>query len=211
MRNSNGHKMVVLSFLISKPEQVYHFQMRLPRNAKQVVAIDYDVMIKSVTNRAFLNEVAVVASAVISQSLNTISIANPKEQPISINAETIKTNSIQFNWTSKQNPVIGNLKLQSFETANIFYKEWIKLLEWNNGLTTNSLFPNQATTLLQKQYPLCVEVSPQTTMINGLYEDVLLTKTNKVKSYEVKVFVWLEMKEPSNGVEYEFLKPKTND
>ena len=210
MPNTNRHRMIVQSFVISKPEQVHHFQMRLPRNAKQVIAVDYDVFIKS----SPVGIKTVIGREINSPADNT-GLANemalPKPTPIGIGTPTeVATNSILFNWNSTINPSIGTLKLQSLETANIFYSEWIKLLEWNNGIYLNGIFPHQAYSLLQKQKPKQVEVSPQTTLLNGLYEDVFLTKTNRVSRYQVNVCVWLEMNEPSNGVEYEFLK-QTNE
>ena len=183
MLSTNRHRMIAQSFVINKPEQVYHFQIRLPRNTKQVVAIDYDVFVKGIS----------------SASGNTT-------------PDLPNTNSIQFTWSNKTNPSIGTLKLQSLETANIFYSQWIKLLEWNIGIHPTGLFPFQPHSLLQKQIPLRVEVSPQTTLLNGLYEDVILkSATTTILSYQVKVFVWLEMNEEAKGVEFEFLKPTAND
>lgn len=198
----NRHRMIVQSFLINKTEQVHHFQIRLPRNAKQVVAIDYDVIVKefSTTNTLTANTTG---------HFNNTSI--PNETNPNFNPDLPRTNSIDFNWTGRTNPSIGKLKLQSLETANIFYSEWIKLLEWNIGINANGIFPNKPYTLLQKQKPLAVEVSPQTTLLNGLYEDTFLNTSNAVKSYVVKVCVWLEMNELSNGIEFEFIKPKSND
>lgn len=195
--------MLVQSFLISKPEQVHHFQIRLPRNAKQVVAIGYDVIVKG-----FVKSSSSTTGTVAGHSGGIII---PKEINPTTNPELPKTNSIDFNWTSSTNPSIGKLKLQSLETANIFYSEWIKLLEWNIGFDLNGIFPHKPYTLLQKQVPKLVEVSPQTTMLNGLYEDAFLSKNSATKSYVVKVCVWLEMNESSNGVEFEFIKSKAND
>lgn len=195
--------MLVQSFLISKPEQVHHFQIRLPRNAKQVVAIDYDVIVKT-----FVKTSSTVTGALTGHSGGIII---PKEANPNTNPETPHKNSIDFNWNVSTNPSIGKLKLQSLETANIFYSEWIKLLEWNIGVYANGIFPYKPHTLLQKQVPKLVEVSTQTTMLNGLYEDVFLNKDNAVKSYLIKVCVWLEMNEPSNGVDFEFINSKNND
>ncbi len=210
MPNTNRHRMIVQSFVISKPEQVHHFQIRLPRNAKQVVAIDYDVFVKA-TGTTATHTMSTGDVSVLGNTLES-AIAIPKSLPIGLGNSTEITTSegttsdMLFNWNSTINPSIGTLKLQSLETANIFYSEWIKLLEWNNGFTSNGVLTHNPYSLLQKQKPKQVEVSPQTTLLNGLYEDFFLTKTNRISGYMVNVCVWLEMNEPSNGVEFEFLK-----
>ena len=173
MCNHGRQRMILHSFTISKAEQIQHFQIRLPRNTKQVVAIDYDIVVKSVLE----GEV------------------------------TDATNTIDFKWNGKRNPVLGRLKLQSLEKANIFYSEWLKLLEWNIGINANGIFPIYPYTLLQKSVPKHVQVPPQTTMLNGFYEDVFIKELNKNFTYEVKVFVWIETTEDCKGVSYEFLKP----
>lgn len=178
MFNQNRHRMIMQSFTISKPEQVHHFQIRLPRNSKQVVAIDYDVLISAVPNNGAVGH---------------------------------SENSIEFNYSSTMNPTVGRLKLQSLEKANIIYSEWLKLLEWNIGIKPGGIFPINPFTLLQKQMPKQVEVSPQTTILNGLYEDNILKSTNGNFNYTIKVLVWLEMNEDSKGVEFDFLKPKKNE
>lgn len=204
MPNTNRHRMIVYAFVINKPEQVHHFQIRLPRTAKQVVAIDYDVFVKG-TSIQQAGEIKAPAKDQVNQVVIPIEL-NPIMIP-----QLEKTNSVQFTWTGRINPTIGKLKLQSLESANIFYTEWLKLLEWNIGFVINGIFPHQPYTLSQKQKPLHVEVSPQTTMLNGLYEDVILKKSTTLSSYQVNVCVWLEMNEEAKGVEFEFLKPKTND
>lgn len=214
MLKSNGHKMMVQSFLISKPEQVHHFQMRVPRNAKQIVAIDYDVFVKSIFSKNTIANATVVGHLNETQTEILNQNTNPKEiiaEVVPISDVTKAPSHINFNWTSRNNQSIGKLKLQSLETANIFYSQWIKLLEWNNGVGYNGIFPNNAFTLLQKQAPRLVNVSPQTTILSGLYEDAFLGKTNSMTSYKVNVCVWLEMNEEANGIDYEFLKSKAND
>jgi hypothetical protein len=126
-------------------------------------------------------------------------------------AGAVSENNIQFNWSSNMNPIVGRLKLQSLEKANIIYSEWLKLLEWNIGIKTNGIFPINPFTLLQKQLPKQVEVSPQTTILNGLYQDSILKSTNGNFNYTIKIFVWLEMNEENKGIEFEFLKPKKNE
>jgi hypothetical protein len=162
MPSMNRHRMIVHSFTISNPEQVHHFQIRLPRNAKQVVAIDYDLFIHSI------GKIRIGREATIS--------------------------------------VVGRLKLQSLEKANIFYEQWLKVLEWNIGLNANGIFPTKLYTLLNKVNPVQVAVSPQTTILNGFYEDTILKNAPQSFDYKVNVLVWLEMKENNNGVEFEFLK-----
>lgn len=177
MYNHGRHRMITHSFTISKADQIQHFQIRLPRNTKRVVAIDYDVVVTS-----------------------------------TLDGETTDaTNTIDFKWNGKRNPVLGRLKLQSLEKANVFYSEWLKLLEWNINISDKGIFPITPYSLLQKVVPKKVEVPPNTTVLNGFYEDVFIKELNKNFAYEVKVCVWIETIEDCNGVDYEFLNQYSNN
>jgi len=208
MYKMNRHRMIVHSFSISKPEQVHHFQIRLPRNAKQVVAIDYDLFVNAIarTNGVKADTLGVPKAEVNTNTINETVV--PREQNANGTNESKRTNHINFIWDNKSNPVAGRLKLQSLEKANIFYSQWLKALEWNIGINDNGIFPINPYTLLNKVKPIQVEVPPQTTILNGLYEDTVLKNAKENFSYKVKVFVWLEMKEDSKGVEFDFLKTK---
>ncbi len=208
MYKTNRHRMIVHSFTIGKPEQVHHFQIRLPRNAKQVVAIDYDLFVNAIGKREGVKADIVVAPKVETNTNGINETVVPREQNANGTIESDRTNHIKFILDSKSNPVAGRLKLQSLEKANIFYCEWLKALEWNIGINNNGIFPFNPFTLLNKVKPIQVEVPPQTTILNGFYEDTILKNVRENFGYKVKVFVWLEMKEDSKGVEFDFLKTK---
>ena len=201
--------MMVHSFEITKPGQVFRFQVRLPRNARQVVAIDYDVFFKDTAKRSsgLVEAQAVPGEAVIPDKIPTApNIKKLLEQPP---PEIRKPMPIDFLGNRNTNPVLGLLKLQSLEKANIFYVEWLKAFEWNIGIGRMGIFPVNPYTLLKKQNPKRLEVVPQTTILNGLYEDSLMIDTKGEYTYTIKIMVWLEMNEESKGVDFEFLKIKS--
>jgi hypothetical protein len=119
---------------------------------------------------------------------------------------TPEKETFYLEWSPKQNNVIGKLKLQSLEKANLFYNEWLKVTDLNGGLTIGAKYPIHPYTLLTKIKPKRVSVPQNTTILNGLYEDAILKNTQGIFSYWVKVFVWLEVDEAPKGIDFDFLK-----
>ena len=116
-------------------------------------------------------------------------------------------------WTSTTNPVFGKLKLRSMERSNIFYEEWLHLVLFNGGIPdmSNGLFATNPTSLNKYRVPKKVDVPKETTVINGIYQDTIGTAQKKDIAYTVKVFVWVETEEESDGVVFDFQKEETEN
>lgn len=197
MRNTQRHRMLAHSFVIDKPSQVHHFQIRLPRNTKSIIAIDYDVF--------FSGTIDAVSDATGGSTHET----NPNVNPNGTE-QTVFNRQLPLDFSLTKNHVrtIGRLKLQSLEKANLFYNEWLKAQAFDDGISPSGIFPAPLNNLLNKQKPKSVEVSPLATILNGLFQDYFLSVNELKPSYLLKVFVWVETTENNNGVEFEFLTPK---
>ncbi len=148
-------------FLITKPSEIYHFQIKLPRNVKRVLAIDYDV---------FMKDGLIIEDEVV------------------------------------LNPSLGRIKLQSMEGSHVFYSDWINALDFQQSINVESTYPFKADTWQYKTEPKKVRVQSKTTIIKGIYEDRLIKILNKPFTYQIKIDIWFQTQEESNGVEFGFLK-----
>jgi hypothetical protein len=116
-------------------------------------------------------------------------------------------NTIPFlSWTLQQNPVLGKLKLKSMERTYIFFEEWLHFIFFNGGIPDMSmgLFAHNPTSLNKNRKAKKVDVPVETTIVNGIYEDTYGKFLKRDLAYTVKVFVWVETDEDTDGVVFDF-------
>lgn len=118
-----------------------------------------------------------------------------------------------LSWTLNQNPVLGKLKLKSMERTYIFFEEWLHFILFNGGVPDMSMgfFPKSPISLNKNRVPKKVEVPVETTIVNGIYEDSAGKYLKRDITYTVKVFVWVETEEESDGVEFDFQQEDKNE
>lgn len=118
-----------------------------------------------------------------------------------------------LSWTLNQNPVVGKLKLKSMERTYIFFEEWLHFILFNGGVPDMSMgfFPKNPISLNKNRVPKKVEVPVETTIVNGIYEDSAGKYLKRDITYTVKVFVWVETEEESDGVEFDFQQEDKNE
>jgi hypothetical protein len=61
-----------------------------------------------------------------------------------------------------------------------------------------------------KTQPKQIDIPVESTTINALYKDTVGKQTKKDIAYIVKVIVWIETNEESNGIAFEFLNQQTH-
>lgn len=93
-----------------------------------------------------------------------------------------------------RNTVTGELKLQSCETANIFYSSYLKT-ENNAGFGDFSRHSDSRPLeylhqLNREEIPVCVK--GKSTVIRGFYKDRLGESLNRKFNYVVSVHLWIE-------------------
>jgi hypothetical protein len=92
----------------------------------------------------------------------------------------------------KRNTLVGELKLQSCERANIFYAGNLSI---DNNLgygdfSQSTFWKPKAFTHQSKVFQDTVFVNAESTIIQGVYKDLLGKEKNVDVSYKVKVYVW---------------------
>lgn len=102
----------------------------------------------------------------------------------------------------KRNVLIGDIKLQSYEKANIFYAGEL-MLNRNNDLFdfTSNFFHPQPYTHQTHAHEDKIKVSGETTLIQGAYRDKLNETLSEPYSYTVNLYLWAEAKEDLNTLE----------
>lgn len=98
----------------------------------------------------------------------------------------------------KRNILIGELKLQSCEEANIFYAEHIHTdenLGWAD-YSENASWQASAFTHQTKTEEDVVVVDGDSTIIQGVYKDKLGEQNSSDFEYVITIYVWVEVEQP---------------
>lgn len=174
---------VITPIRITKSGQVKHFQVKLPKNTKRIIGIEL--------GGRWLTDTKTDGGVVL-QPKAAVSEVYVKEQFV---RET--ESRTQF---FKRNTLIGELKLQSCEEANIFYAGDLQL-DNNIGLGdfSQSAYWRPAPFSHQSQtFEEVVIVDGESTMIQGVYKDRFGAILKTPANYLVNVYVWTEIEEPEN-------------
>lgn len=155
----NREGVIITSFLIEKPRQVKLFQVKIPREAENIVGIETGIVWK-----------------------NGIPADDPAPGwtlPLSV----------------ARNIVLGEVKFQSYEKANVFYtKEICANKNTDYGDFTSQFFKPTNHTHQYQQIEDPIKVSGSTTILQGVYRDSLADTVPTSYKYLVKVYVWIEAK-----------------
>lgn len=181
-------QVIITPIIIRKAGQVRHFQVKLPKNAKRIIGIEL--------GGRWLGEsidkvIAVPAAA----------SASPAAAP----TEAIKKEMLALKATTerkanffKRNILIGEIRLQSCEEANIFYAGHLQGDNnigygdfSKNSYWTSTVFTHQANAFEER-----VIVDAESTIIQGVYKDRYGEHYKTIVNYLVNVYVWIEIEEP---------------
>jgi hypothetical protein len=176
-------RITVKKVKITKAGQVKNFQIKMPNNGIAIIGVATDLN--------FDGRRGDVAVAIPKE------LASVKDAPTIKLAEVSVKVAVNTEWNILQNPLAGKLKLQSLEKANIFYSEQVWAVRFNDGIPdiTDDLYAFDAFAVLQKKEPMKVDVPADTTIINGMYKDLMGAANKRDVAYTVKVFLWIETDE----------------
>ena len=159
---------IITNFLIERPKQIKLFQLKIPREAENIIGIEMGL--------TWLNGILPA-------------IVPPLEWTLPM--------------TMNRNIVLGEVKLQSYEKANVFYTQELVL---NQNLApadfTSKYFVPKAYTHQNQSNEDQVQVSGTTTILQGVYKDALAEQIVGSYRYIVRVYVWHDRK-----TETQILKP----
>lgn len=190
-------RILVSETAITKAEQVNFFQIKLSKHAIKIVGIETDVVVKSKFGQG----------DVITEPHRDGDLAiPPKLEEAVLIPKITDSAAVPFLPTINYN-VAGKLSLQSMEKENIFFSDWVKASVFYEGFIKPTSFQVRAglKDIRGKTAPKKVDVPVESTIINALYRDNIGKQLKQDISYTLKVFVWLEVKEAQNGVDFEFM------
>lgn len=161
---------IITMVKITKAAQVKNFQVKLPKNSKRIIGIETGVRFK------------------------VIPIVDGADGGTTIPPAGHLNSLITFN----RNMLIGELKLQSCEEANIFFATHVQSDKnigagdfSQNGNWKAELFSHQT-----KSNEDIVIVDGDSTILQGIFKDRVGEQSNADHEYTVKVYVWIEIEEP---------------
>jgi hypothetical protein len=180
-------RILITDVAITKAGQRKNFQIKMPKNAVTVIGVANDL-------RMHADPVNVVSD-----------IATPVKEYAVKDAELIKTPSLvafdNLNQVAQLNKaqswLVGKLLLQSLEKANIFYADQVWAVPFDDGIgnVTDDPFAWDAFELPQKAAYKTVSVPAGTTIINGMFRDLIGASVKRDIAYIVKVLLWIETNE----------------
>ena len=98
----------------------------------------------------------------------------------------------------KQNQVIGEVKLQSCDEANVFYAGQI-ITDENRSygdFSKKAGWKPSEMTHQNQQLEDTVIVDGKSTILQGMYQDVYAKQLATVPDYKARIYVWIEREEP---------------
>lgn len=169
---------------ISRKGEVRHFQVKVPENAKVITGIETAVRMKgliSISNNSF-----VVPNIGYGMENPPVSDFSPNPFGSDLAIPVMRS-------------LVGELKLQSCEEANVFYATDItdpSAPENLDRIPTPSAFIENVWTHGYKRELEEVLVDGNTTVLAGLYRDKLGAMQNRDASYDVFLYVWYKLENP---------------
>lgn len=197
-------RLIIKEVQVARQGEIKNFQIKLPKDVKRIIAIETDVRLDS--------ERAASETDGVKPSIETKPDLEYKPTEGSPTAEG-RISPPYLSWTLEKNPVMGKLKLKSMERTNIFYEEWLHFILFNGGIPDMSMgmFPRSPISLNKNRKAKKVDVPVETTIVNGIYHDTIGTFLKKDITYTVKVFVWVETEEESDGVVFDFQEQASDE
>ena len=176
---------IIKTISIKRQGERKHFQIKLPKDTKFIIGVEYGGRLISRTEGAVETPKAEVkADAIL----------------IEATYSTIESGAVRDEKSKaffKRNQLIGELKLQSCEEANWFYATdvFVNDANLNWGDFSQAGFPVNDFTHGNKRTEEIVKVDAESTIINGWYLDALGKSQKLDINYEIKVYVWINVEE----------------
>jgi hypothetical protein len=176
---------IITKISIKRQGERKHFQIKLPKDTKFIIGIEYGGRLISISDAAVIDTFPKAAikleSAIVETEYPTVDVA-------------VEGRTKTF---FKRNQLIGELKLQSSEESNWFYSTDVFGADANLQYAdfSNAGFNVNDYTHGNKRTEEIVKVDAESTIIQGWYLDAL-GKSQKVDiNYEVTIYVWINVEE----------------
>lgn len=192
-------KVVITQLNIVQPGQVIHFDVKIPHDALRIIGIELSCAYPDppVNQQGMLRVMRIAMQA--KAAAKAIAVHRSADIPLAFTPS----------------PYLGDLRLQSCESTNVFYSGDVVLADMNLAFGDYTIIPGFAATEAikgQKRQELSVNTTGKTAIVKGIYRDrqaalagVILPNTNPgnnqpaqvlpqpVYSYRVNLYVWYEI------------------
>jgi hypothetical protein len=177
---------------ITRQGELRVFQIKIPRTAERIIGIETGIIgMKYNDQELARREDAVAQQAQAAAPTIKVPIILPAPNP---GFQSLFSSTFTF----RPDLLIGELKLQSLERANIFYVTDVYEASLNMMYGDFSIvqgFIPQPWTHGRNRFEDVVMVNGETTILNGLFKDRLGEGIKRDWPYKVNVYVWYEIKE----------------
>lgn len=159
-------RLVIETFVIDKPKQVKIFEVRIPREVQHIIGVELGFNLTEGT----IHEDPAGGSG----------SGSAWEIPLRI----------------KRNICVGELRLQSFSKANLFYAGEIKLdKNIDNGNFASEFFPPKEYTHQAQSGEVKIKLTSKNRLIRTIYRDKLNETMTGEYKYLVRLYLWVLKKE----------------
>lgn len=160
-------RLVIESFVIDKPKQVKIFEIRIPREVEQIIGVELGFNLTQGT----VHEDPVGGST---------GVGTAWQIPLQI----------------KRSICVGELRLQHFSKANLFYAGEIKLdKNIDNGNFASEFFPPKVYTHQTQAGEVKIKLTAKNRVIRCIYRDKITDEFTNPYKYTVKIYLWVRKKE----------------
>lgn len=168
-------KVILTAFAITQPGQIKHFQVKIPRDAKRIIGIE--------------------ASASRTEPVQTTGGISGGGGPAGGGGTGGTGFANPFGLLLNQDTLLGEFRLQSCGSANIFYAGTLFLGDNNEGQGYFSSIPQftpKEFTHSPKRTEDKVNEDGSATLLKGIYRDGQSAAAGGY-TYTVKIYVWVEL------------------
>jgi hypothetical protein len=198
-------QVLVKRISITKSGEIQYFQIRVPRDAERIIGIEVGL---SRTQKGFSEyigrgdqqrgPITQDPAPVKGEAIQTKSLISPAPipKPVPIPVPLPRSNGFPLRFT--RGSLIGELKLQSQEKANVFFSSDVFERDQNVGYAyyaASRVFNPNVYTHEFKRYEERVIVNGITTLLEGCFIDRIGARFKTNLSYQVNVYVWYETKD----------------
>jgi len=159
-------RLVIETFVIDKPKQVKIFEIRIPREVQHIIGVELGFNLTEGT----------------------------------IHEDPAGGGSTGLGWDIplrfKRNTCVGELRMQSFSKANLFYAGEIKLdKNIDFGNFASQFFPPKEYTHQAQTGEVKIKLTSKNRLIRTIYRDKLSEEIAGGYKYTVRIYLWVLKKE----------------
>jgi len=183
-------RVIIKQVPVTKRGEIQYFQIRLPRDAQHIIGIETGICRTGKGFSEYVHSRAYAAALASAVATPAIKVPVPVPAP--------RGGRFQSALFLRRDILIGELKLQSLEKANVFFSDDVYESDQNIGFADFSavgLLTPAPWTHEFKRFEEKVVVNGVTTLIGGYFKDRIGERFKTNLSYSVNVYVWYEINE----------------